>query len=242
MSVRLFKAITRCQCWIWPALAAFLALSTTRSHAQGTVVYGRFPLTPEQPPGTFTFPQDSEGWRLLGDTTWPANYSFLINGQLAYTFTAARGIYVTPSSLNALIAIPVGQIPGGGGWAVPLAAGQQIGPSAAGYVWISDPVGGSLLTAMYDGGAGGPESIGLFTGVESGYLGLQFQQSGQTYYGWARVGTPYQGLNIGWLYDYAYETRPDTPILAGAIPEPSTSALLTVGGTLFWLLRRARRA
>ena len=224
----------------WLALAC--GLEPALCHSQGTtIIYGRFPVTPEQPPGTFTFPQDSEGWRLLGDTTWPANYSLSINGQLAYTFTAARGVYVTPSSLNALVALPVGQL--GDAWPVPLAAGQQIGPDAAGYVWISDPVGGSLLTWTYDGGAGGPESTGLFTGVASAYLGLQFQQDGQTYYGWARVGTPYPGLNIGWLFDYAYQTTPGTPIFAGegAVPEPSTWALLSAGGILFWLLGRGIR-
>jgi len=230
---------TGCQCWRTLALAVLLSLFAVDAGAQGTIIYGRFPVTPEQPPGTFTFPQDSEGWRLFGDTIWPASYSLSINGQVAYTFTAGRGIYVTPSSLNALVAIPVGQIPGGGGWAVPLAAGQQIGSEAAGYVWISEPVGGSLLTYSYDGGAGGLEHSGLFTGVESAYLGLQFQENGQTYYGWARVGTPFAGLNIGWLFDYAYETRPNTPILAGAgVPEPSTLALLLVSGAAFWLVRK----
>lgn len=238
-SKRQMEQQANCRRWLLPVLAAFLVLAATRSHAQG-IIYGRFPVTPEQPPGAFTFPQDSEGWRLLGVSEFPANYEFVINGQLAYTFTAAggvRGVSVTPSSsLNALIAIPVGQL-GGGGWAVPLAAGQIIGPDAAGYVWISDPAGGSLLTATYDGGAGGQESVGLFTGGESAYLGLQFQQNGQTYYGWARIETSVGGISLAWLYDYAYQTSPNTPILAGAVPEPSTWALFGLG-LASWFCRR----
>jgi hypothetical protein len=58
-------------------------------------------------------------------------------------------------------------------------------------------------------------SVGYFTGLESAYMGFSFQQAGQTYYGWVRVGCPISGLNVGWVYDYAYETAPNTSILAG---------------------------
>jgi hypothetical protein len=44
--------------------------------------------------------------------------------------------------------------------------------------------------------------------------------NGETHYGWVRVGAPLAFFNGGWLYDYAYETRPDTPIVAGAKPVP----------------------
>ena len=86
-------------------------------------------------------------------------------------------------------------------------------------------------------------TMGYFTGMESAYIGLQFQIAGQTYYGWARAGAPVVGINGGWIYDYAYETVPNTPILAGEgeVPEPSTVALLLALGGAGWLLRRRRQ-
>jgi hypothetical protein len=122
-------------------------------------------------------------------------------------------------------------------WAAPFTAGTEIGPSAAGYGWF----GGGLLTAAIDGGIIGqpPLTVGYFTGLESAYLGFRFQQNSETYYGWARVGCPIPELNVGWVYDYAYETTPNTLIMAGEVPEPSTVALILIGGGVI-LFRRNR--
>lgn len=220
------------QCWLKPALAVLLAAAAVTVNAQG-IVYGHFPASPE--PHTTSY--DSEGWRLFSTPyVNPATYDLTINGQVAYTFVAAiNGFRMGYApSLNAVISIPVGNI--GGGFGVPLTAGELIGSDAAGYTWIPVSSGVVLQSTLSLSG-----DSGLFTGVESAYLGLQFQQDGTTYYGWARIGSPY-GYNGGWLYDYAYETSPDTPILTGAVPEPSTFALFGVGcamlcGTL-WLLRK----
>ena len=231
--------------WLWPALALLIALSPTDGRAQGTIVYGQFPLTPPGPPGTTSFPEDSQGWRVAGELGFPpATYTLTVNGQALYTFTST-GAYVgvyPASSLSGVIGVPLDQF--GANNALPLAAGQEIGPGAAGYQWFSDPSFGSDLSATYDGGADGPLQVGLFTGLESAYLGLQFQEGGQTYYGWARVGVPYAGLDAVWLYDYAYETVPNTPILAGQgeVPEPATLSLLLVFGAVFWLVRKRSTA
>lgn len=238
MRKQLSERWTNCQCWLWPALAVLMALSPTDVRSQGTTVYGQFPLTPPGPPWATVFPEDSQGWRVAGELGFPpASYSLVINGQARYTFIST-GAYaaVTPtSSLSGVIGVRRDQF--GANDALPLAAGQQIGPGAAGYEWFAD---GSGLSATYDGGAEGPLQVGLFTGLQSAYLGLQFQEGGQTYYGWARVGVPYAGLDAVWLYDYAYQTAPNTPIFAGegAVPEPSTLSLLLVSGAAFWLVRK----
>ncbi len=212
---------TSCQCWLWPALAAaLLAFGPGTAPAEITnqgIVYGHFPVTPPPPPGGFVFPWDTQGWQLAAFYPASVSYDFVINDQLAYTFIAFGGIAVNPASAsNALVAVGIDYL--GASAAIPLTTGQVIGPDAAGFNWISDRWGGSLLTATRDGATIGepPLTIGYFTGLESAYLGLRFQQNGQTYYGWVRLGTPLAGLDIGWLYDYAYETRPNTPILAGA--------------------------
>jgi hypothetical protein len=218
-----------------------MALSLRDVRAQSTIVYGRFPLTPPQPPWATTFPEDYQGWRVAGELGFPpASYSLVINGQALYTFisTGASADVFPTSSLNGVIGVRSDQF--GANDALPMTAGQGIGPGAAGYEWFTDPTFGSNLSATYDGGPEGPLQVGLFNGVGSAFLGLEFQQGGQTYYGWARVGVPYVGLNAVWLYDYAYETLPNTPIFAGegAVPEPGMLSLLLVFGAAFWLVRK----
>jgi hypothetical protein len=118
---------------------------------------------------------------------------------------------------------------------IPLSTGEQIGADAAGYSWLGNITGGNIFTAARDGGIIGqpPLTVGYFTGLEYAYFGFRFEQDNETYYGWARVGCPVVGINAGWIYDYAYQTSPNTPIMAGAVPEPSTWALLGLGMAWF---------
>jgi hypothetical protein len=177
----------------------------------------------------------------MGEAGFPAQTcDLVINGQVAFTFSSDGGAFdITPSSLSAVLAYRQGPL--FSPWAIPLQAGALISGDPGQYEWASE---GSLLTASRDGGVGSPLTIGYFSGLESAYLGFQFQQSGQTYYGWVRAGAPLPFLNGGWVYDYAYQTVPNTPIFAGegAVPEPSTLALLLVFGGTAWLLRRRHAA
>jgi hypothetical protein len=223
------------QCRLMLALACLLRVAPLSVSAQGTIIYGHFPPTIVPPPAT-SFPEDAEGTRLFPGLTDPSTYPLSFNGQLVCTFSAAQNAFtvIPSSSLDGVIAVPVGQL--GDGFAVPLTAGQQIGPGAQGYAWMQGPTA-FALTANADFGP-----IGLFTGLESAYLGLQFQQAGQTYYGWVRLGAPFTGQNGGWLYDYAYETTPDTPISAGAgVPEPTSISLFALAAALATISRSKNR-
>ena len=223
------------QCRLMLALVCLLHFAPLSASAQGTIIYGQFPPTIVPPPAT-SFPEDAEGTRLFPGLTDPSTYPLSFNGQLVCTFSAAQnGFAVIPSSsLDAVIAVPVGQV--GGGFVIPLAAGQQIGPDAQDYTWMQYPPG-LILTASADLG-----TVGLFTGLESAYLGLQFQQAGKTYYGWVRLGAPFTGQNGGWLYDYAYETTPNTPISAGAgVPEPTSISLCVLAAALITFSRSNHR-
>lgn len=57
------------------------------------------------------------------------------------------------------------------------------------------------------------------------------------HYGWFRVALPASGA--GTLVDYAYETTPNTALIAGAVPEPASMALMCGGlaGLLAWRRR-----
>jgi hypothetical protein len=61
-----------------------------------------------------------------------------------------------------------------------------------------------------DFGAGGK-----WKNVKNGYLGLKFQIAGKTHYGWARLTIRNQAPLTAVLTGYAYETEPNTAIVAG---------------------------
>jgi len=222
-----------CNCWRWllPVLAVLHAPS---ARGQGTVVYVHAPLSnPNGDPNHLP-------WDSLGTQVGP-DFPIVINGQTVLTFSTPivagqpSAFVVQASSTSAIIGRqPYLDFPDV--WAVPLAAGTEVGPSAADYGWF----GGGLLTAARDSHTIGepPLTVGYFTGLESAYLGFQFQQNSETYYGWARVGCPIAELNVGWVYDYAYELRPGASILAGVVPEPSALALLLLFGPALWLARK----
>jgi hypothetical protein len=68
-------------------------------------------------------------------------------------------------------------------------------------------------------------------------VGFDLVDDGLNYYGWIQLSNP---LNIiaGQAVDWAYESAPNTPIIAGAVPEPSTLAFLSLGGLLILASRR----
>ena len=218
MKSRVNKRCTGCQCRFWPALALLVALAPTDVRSQGTIVYGQFPSTE---PATI-LPYDSWGTRVVGELGFPAvTYDLKINGETVLTFCSdGTEFKVMPSSLSAVIGVQPGLPNDPSPFVIALGENELIGPDAAGCSWLGNILGGDTLVACRDIGC-----IGYFTDVESAYIGLEFQEGGQTYYGWVRAGALLSFLNGGWVYDYAYETVPDTPIHAGEVRCPSRAQL-----------------
>jgi hypothetical protein len=145
-----------------------------------------------------------------------------LNGQVAFTFNSGNDFDIDPAGSNKAIGVYLDNF--GAAGAYPLPNGALIGPdTGTTYTWLGhDPLLGALVLANATGSGiiGSPILFaGPFAGVESAFIGLQFQVNGQTYYGWIRVGAPVS-INGGWIYDYAYETSPNTPINAGQTSEP----------------------
>lgn len=121
-------------------------------------------------------------------------------------------------------------------------AGQSIGPASS-----LDPVWTYTqywfgVTGYHDDLRAGTRSewFGELGRTGSGYLGVSFSLADGIHYGWIAIRLPLGGsafppeftpIVTGW----AYEMRPDTPILAGAIPEPSGGTLLALGTVLIAL-------
>jgi len=73
-----------------------------------------------------------------------------------------------------------------------------------------------------------------------GYVGLEFEASDGTHYGWLDI----EGLTSGSLFKvrgWAYESTPGVSIVAGAVPEPSSALLTVIGAMSVWVLRRQTR-
>ena len=125
---------------------------------------------------------------------------------------------------------------------LPLGRGAVIGPAGS----FTNLVGLANLQQINTIPSGGRRSYpsGPWADV-IGYLGFEFQISGQAHYGWAElevlqvgVGTPLAWMN-GTITGYAYDTVAGQSIDAGqttATPEPSTLGLLAIGslGLGYW--------
>jgi hypothetical protein len=89
----------------------------------------------------------------------------------------------------------------------------------------------------------GPNFTGLNGDVR--YLGLKMElnNSGTTNYGWVGIRINNEADATGAVVGYAYQTLPDTPIAAGAVPEPQTLLMGLTGIAAFVgaRIRRPRR-
>jgi hypothetical protein len=126
-------------------------------------------------------------------------------------------------------------IVGYGGRAAALKAGQVIDGNRK----LSGPLMASLHTFI------GTEFSfhGPWANVKDRYLGFKFQIDGETHYGWARLSVGGTEPLAAKLTGYAYETIPDTPIVAGktsgaddaspaAIMQPASQASSATLGAL----------
>ncbi len=95
--------------------------------------------------------------------------------------------------------------------AAALHPGSRIPPGKMSHGFKKD----GLLLGFYDNGIGGYRWGGKWRNASDLYLGLKFQISGKTHFGWARMTLTDGAHCEGILTGYAYETIPNKPIIAG---------------------------
>jgi hypothetical protein len=136
--------------------------------------------------------------------------------------------------------------------AAKLSGGFTVGDALSAYDWnvnVSD-VGFGAKVQIWDLNTGNPTE-GNFVGVTEKYIGFRLHLSSteELVYGWAKVSTVTNLNEIGVsgdviLHGYAYESTPNTAILAGAspVPEPTSLAIFAMGGAGIAAWKRRRKA
>jgi len=142
------------------------------------------------------------------------NHDGVVDYRVVATGTTTFGFQMEGVGDNAVWARPVGGLDLNSD-IVPLRFGTVIGaqlpaPDQWVLTWQSYGVLGPSFSAYSSAGA-----LGLFQG-QLAYAGLKFYVDGEAYYGWIKVQEIPWLVGGGIVYEYACETRPDTPIAAGA--------------------------
>jgi len=167
----------------------------------------------------------------MGDTMW-ATFDINRDSTWDFYFEGHDGFSFTPQNGSAGVASLDKY--------TPLDSGVLIDLDMP-YVWVQDNRG-----LDWQGGGGILNPVNLL----NKYLGVALEIDGATHYGWfqlshypAPLALPgqYQSSSTLIIHDFAWETEPDTPIVAGAVPEPASVVLALLGAITVWNLRRCQQ-
>jgi hypothetical protein len=194
---------------IWFIAALMLSIQLVRG--QGTIAYFNGPAF--QLPGI-------NGIDFDGDNTF--DFTFSASGMICTadipSSYCSQSFYISAAGTNALL------------WQnnqILMPAGNLIGSATSSNVVWGNPGQGGLLTSFIssprNGTSGWAPPLGTLT---NGYLGIRFCAADGLHYGWIHARLPNQNLGTSGfplelspvILNWAYETRVDTAIVAGAKP------------------------
>ena len=194
-----------------------------------------------------SIPQAEQEFLALGEAR-NRDFDFNQDGRNDIRFTAGVGGFVV-TALHYEAGVLVAEMTGGnflGTTAVPLLYGTLFEeysevPGRVPYSMGIDP-GGQGRSYLLSYGALDGSVGGVWYGKEA-YMGFALETVVQGeftkyYFGWLRIRE--LGGFGGYFMEYAYETKPNVPIFAGQVPEPSSILLIAFSSTCCLLSRRRR--
>jgi len=135
------------------------------------------------------------------------------DGVADFNLSGGQDIDLNPLNNNAILSVPEGPLDLGV-FIYALSQGECISSSLdPGLVWYDrdSPYGGTAgIVSCANIGC-----LGCFAYNTNAYAGIRLEVGGSVYYGWIHVQNLF-GSNWGQVSDWAYETSPNTPIVAGA--------------------------
>ena len=185
-------------------------------------------------------PRDSQGqisvyWPeepIQRSLNWEYELDLNFNGIADVVFrSTSSSFWLDTINNSAILAIP-STPPDVGAFTVPLTLGAYIGPDLESPTeWFDSEIGGATFFSCMSVVPGEILCLGLWPPEEGiGHFGLRFYIEENIHYGWVMMDFSEFGTAGGKIVGWAYESTPNTPIPAGAIPEPSTLLLLLTGG------------
>ncbi len=162
-------------------------------------------------------------------------------------FSPGSGFVVLPQDDHKVFSTPIPNPPDINTFAIDFNNGAEIGSSVLGnelillgqrFAITGREIGQGLLGCVVFSELVCLGQFDTFEAQSGGdptdFVGIELEFDGNTHFGYVEILS--SGFNGGTVVSFAYETEPNTPILAGAIPEPSSLLLASLG-----LLTRLRR-
>jgi len=160
-----------------------------------------------------------------------------LNGTVDFTLAAGKthfsGIHPKNQNQYLILSSPPPNI---GGPVAALDSGYFIGSNSGEGTpeeWFASNNFSTLIVLLSTGESG--EFID-----HRGYVGLEFSAEDGIHYGWLDIEGVETRSSIR-IRGWAYESTPGVGIVAGAVPEPSSVVLFTIGAIGAWTLRKRKK-
>lgn len=171
--------------------------------------------------------------------TQGTNFAFNLDGDAFNDITLSNFVYTNGNYMGAFVNYFPGRLVG---FTASYSYVSNLAPGASIDLASTTAPGTNFVGSM---AYGAQNPAAQFNNVTGAFFGFSFPSGANTFFAWMRVDIN-QALGTFRVVDFAYESTPNTGILAGAgvaaVPEPATFALglLAAGATGVGIYRRQR--